>query len=58
MSMERHQLLHGMLDLKTHRSILNTMQSKVAVLRQQSVRPFALAFAAFGAFGFAYFFFA
>lgn len=46
------------LDLKTLRSILNAVQSRVAVLRQQSLVPFAVAYAAFGAFAFAYFFFA
>ncbi len=46
------------LDLKTLRSILRPVQSRVAILRQQSLVPFAVAFAAFGAFAFAYFFFA
>ena len=46
------------LDLNPLRSILSSVRTKVAALRQQSVIPFAVAFAAFGAFAFAYFFFA
>ncbi len=45
------------LDLKTLRSILTAVHSRVAVLRQQSVIPFAVAFAALGAFACAWYFF-